>query len=525
MESGRDTQNASVSPLLHRAVRNSVFTGLGSVSTFVVGFVFAGLTIRYLGEARAGYLLALQAVIGLSSLLGGFGLGTPSIRRIAILHNQDDLTTARGVVGSVATVNIGTGLLLSLLIILFFPTVFAWTRLDVAHFSDAFWATLFVSGSFLLAQMASSWQAVYEALQRYDLVTGLATAFGLLSGAVGIVVLTLSPTMSAIASAHLAIGAIRLGCDAYLVKRLLNRVPMPTWKWNEIRSMLGFGGWTYLGSLGIFLFTNADRLILTTFLGSAALPYYAVPQRLYLQIHGALTGQSQFLFPMLSAFGDEAAAQIERVEDRLRWFVALLSGMTYTLLTLVGTSILSRLVSPAFARQATLPLVLACLQGFCHAQMIVPYYSIWAVGDARPNSILPLMNGILVIATSVVLIPRLGFVGASLAQLWVVVIVIVHTFWVRRIISPQLRSWNWLSTLISPSLMILTWLLATRIGIFFLTPGPITFGIIILIGGVVGLVVVWLIEHIFFPKRDRWITLLRALEIMINRIKKPALAQ
>jgi O-antigen/teichoic acid export membrane protein len=518
-------QESAASPLLHRAVYNSIFNGLGTISTFALGFVFAGLTIRYLGVSRAGYLLTLQAVIGLNALLGGFGLRTPSVRRLAVLHAQGDLVSACAVVGSVSTVNVATGLLFSFLIVIFFPTVFAWSRLDSIYQADAFWATLFVAGSFLLGQVASPWQAVYEATQRYDLMTALTTVFGLLSGTSGIVVLSVAPSMGAIAATGFAISIIRVICDAFFMQRFLERVPLPTWMWSEVRPMLGFGGWTYLSSLGGFLFTNMDRLILTTFLGSAAMPYYAVPQRLYSQIHTALSSQSAFLFPMLSAFGDRATAQIERLEDRLRWFVALVSGAAYTGLALVGPLILNRLVSPDFGKQATVPLVLACAQGFLHAQMIVPYFSSWAAGFGAPNAVAQLLNGTLVGVTAIWLIPHFGFVGASVAQLWIGVIAVMHTLWVRHMTSSQDHLWRWLRAYVSPCLMIVVWLWIWKMATQFVPSGSIMFYTLVLLGGVVGLSVVWLVERVVFPTEDRWTTLMRATEIPLRRIRRVVLAK
>jgi len=518
MGRGPTVQGAVVSPLLHRAVRNSIFTGLGTLATFVLGFLFAGFTIRYLGESRAGYLMTLQAVIGLNALLSGFGLGAPLIRRVAALYAQGDLDTARTVVGSISTVNIFVGLLFALLIVVLFPIIFAWSRLDPIYQMDGFWATIFLAGSFLLGQVTSPWQAVYQAIQRYDLITALATFFGLLTSVSGIVVLNIAPSMGAIAATGFAVSVVRLVCDAYLMQRLLERAPLLTWQWSEIRPMLGFGGWTYVSSLGGFLFTNLDRLILTTFLGSSVLSYYVLPQRLYSQIHTALSSQCQFLFPMFSAFGDKAATEIERLEDRLRWFVALTSGAAYTSLVLVGPDILGKLVSPEFGRQAAIPFILACIQGFAHAQMIVPYYSSWAVGSGVPNAVAQLVNGTLVALTTVFLIPHFGFVGPSVAQLWIGVVAIMHTLWVRRIVSPKGRLWGWLRAYISPSLMIIAWLCTVEMATQYVPLSSVVFYALVLVGGIAGLIVVWLVERTVFQTEGRWTTLVRASEILLRRI-------
>jgi len=91
--------------------------------------------------------------------------------------------------------------------------------------------------------------------------------------------------------------------------------------------MLGFGGWVYVGSIGQLLLGRANSHILTTFLGSAALPYYEIPQRIFSQAHSALSNQCQFHFPMLATYGDHAALEAKRVENRLRWLMAVLSSI------------------------------------------------------------------------------------------------------------------------------------------------------------------------------------------------------
>jgi hypothetical protein len=63
------TANASQMPLLQRAVRDSAFTELGTLSSFVIGFVFVGLTLHYLGNERVGYLMSLQVILGYKRLV------------------------------------------------------------------------------------------------------------------------------------------------------------------------------------------------------------------------------------------------------------------------------------------------------------------------------------------------------------------------------------------------------------------------------------------------------------------------
>lgn len=507
----------ATSPLLHRTVRNSIFIALGTLSTFAIALVFAGLTIRYLGEARAGYLMSLQALLSLNSLLGGLGLGAPLTRRVAAAHAKGDLHVAGAAVGSICILNLAIGVLSSVVVLSLFSTVFAWSRLDPVYASEAFWATALVLGAFVLGQVAGTWRAVFEATQRYDLMTSLATVFGILSGASGIAVLTVAPSMVTLSAAGLLVAIAQIICSAYWIQRLLGKLPALAWDWDEVRPMLRFGGWAFFGSLGGFLFTSFDRLVLTSILGSAALPYYAVPQRFYGQIHTMLATQCQFIFPTFSAFGDQAVARMGAVEDRLRWFVAVLSGASFTTLALAGPLLLSKLVSPEFADRAAVPLAIACAQGFFHAQMIVPYFGSWAAEYAAPNTVAQIMNGTLVAGSAILLVPRYGVVGASVAQLWVAVVVVGHSVWLRRRLYGD-YSWNWLQAYISPCLFIAAW------SGFVLVSGlsaerPVTYCVVIAFGGFAGTAVLWLVETTVFPSHRRWETLKEATSIPMRHFR------
>ncbi|MBD2602408.1 MULTISPECIES: hypothetical protein [Microcystis] len=52
-----------MSNLLSKAVSNSTWTGIGSLMTAILGFLLAGLTIRWLGEAEAGFAIAISAMV------------------------------------------------------------------------------------------------------------------------------------------------------------------------------------------------------------------------------------------------------------------------------------------------------------------------------------------------------------------------------------------------------------------------------------------------------------------------------
>lgn len=495
---------------LARAVRNFLFSSIGTVGTFVIAFLFAGLTIRYLGEARAGYFMAIAALTGLNAFLGDFGLGTPAVRRVATLNAQRDFSTARKVVGSVMTASFFSALLIALPVMLLFPIIFEWAKLDTMYRADAFWATIFLMGGFVLTQVSNPWRATFNALERYGLISGLDTVFGMLTGLLGIAILMILPTMAALAAVRFGVILCRFLVSAYYVRKLIHGPSWPTWAWGEIRPMLGFGGWVYLGAIGRTLLQRIDRLVLITFLGSSALPFYEVPQRIYGQVHGALARQSQFLFPMLASYGEAIAVQARRLDDRLRWFIALASGAAYTVIALIGPDLLGMIVGHDFGLKVKLPVYLMCVQGFFQAQDIVPYYESHAAGFGKPNSVVELTQGVLVVLTAFLLIPQMGYLGASVAQLWIVLMVVLHSIWVRSVVMRGPISFGWMKAYISPFIMIGAWIGVTNLLIQYNSSAPF-FYLAVILGGLFGLSLLILLERYIFIKENRWPTLQKVI--------------
>jgi len=504
-------------PFLARAVRNFLFNNIGTVGTFVIAFLFAGLTVRYLGEARAGYFMAIAALTGINAFLGDFGLGTPAVRRVAILNAQRDFSTARAIVGSVMTASFFSALLIALPMMLLFPLVFKWARLDAVYQADAFWATIFLMSGFVLTQISNPWRATFNALERYGLISGLDTVFGMLAGLLGIAILILLPTMAALAAVRFGVILCRFLVSAYYVHRLLHGTAWPTWSWKEIRPMLGFGGWVYLGTIGRTLLQRIDRLVLVTFLGSSALPYYEVPQRIYGQVHGALARQSQFLFPMLASYGDAIAVQVKRLDDRLRWFIALASGFAYTGVALIGPDLLGMIVGHDFGLKVRLPVYLMCVQGFFQAQDIVPYYESYAAGFGKPNAVVELTQGALVVLTAFLLIPRIGYLGASIAQLWIVLMVVLHSIWVRSVVIRGPISLGWMKAYISPFIMIGAWIGVTNLLIQYNSSAPF-FYLAVILGGLFGLSLLIFFERFVFFNENRWSTLQKVILFPFRQI-------
>ena len=146
----KDTKKHS--PLLEQTVKNSMFSLLGTLATFVIMLLFAGFRIRFLGVERAGYMMLLESVIEITIMLGGFGIGTAALRRIAIFYGQNKIVDIRRTLGSALFVNITIGLVIAISIILGFDWIFKWSKTSEVFRVDAFVTSILLGISFFVRQ-------------------------------------------------------------------------------------------------------------------------------------------------------------------------------------------------------------------------------------------------------------------------------------------------------------------------------------------------------------------------------------
>ncbi len=502
------------------AVSHSVYSFIGTACTFAISVLFAGFTIRYLGNERAGYFITLSALLSLSQISGGLGIGNPALRRMSELYARGDLEVGRDVAGSVLLVNVTIGALAGGCCLALFPRIFVWSRLSDGYRNEALWATILTGVCFVVDQAGSSYRLVYPACQRQDMKNLSMSLVGFVGGILRILCLKWFPNMAAVSMATLSVSLCWLMLDVNLTKRLLRGLVGPTWAWREIKPMFHFSMWENVQAVGIYGTTTADKLILTSFLGSAALPYYGIAQRFFSQIHSAVAQQFSFMFPLLAAEGGDVFDVVARIEDRARWFLAAIGALLYAGLFQVGPQVLGFVVSPGFAEQARWPVYLVCVQGLFFAFGIATFFLLYAVGDGSRNAVFNVANGVGICVLTWVLVPRYGYVGASIAQLLIVGSVALYVIESRRVLRIQTPVRGYLSAYLSPlclflvsvsvSVLLRSWADRSR-GAFVLAT------MLSVLAGVACLVVV---EQAFFQRRRRLSGIYDAAYVVATRFRR-----
>lgn len=505
---------------LSLTVSHSAYSLIGTLSVFAVSLLFAGFTIRYLGQERAGYFITLGAVLSLSQISGGLGISNPALRRMSELHARGELDLSRQIAGSVLCVNVTLGSLAGVCTVALFPRIFDWSRLPGGYRREAMWGTLFVAACFVVDQAGISYRLVYPACQRQDIRALSMSCVGIVGGILRILCLKWFPNMAAAGLATLAASVFWLMLDINLTRRLLGGWVVPAWVGREIRPMFQFALWENVQAVGIYATTTADKVIVTAFLGSGALPAYAIAQRFFSQIHSALAQQFSFMFPLLAGAGDEVFDVIARIQDRARWFLAAAGALFYAGLFQVGPTALRLLVGPEFAESARWPVYLVSVQGVFFALAIANFYLLYAAGNGAHNALFNVGNGLGICLLAVLLIPRYGYLGASIAQLFVLLSATLYVLSSRRALKLQVSVVDYLTAYCSPlclfvisggaSLLLRKWTEGSLGACLVATIISVCAGLAGLIG----------IEQVFFRERRRLATVYDAVGILVARCRR-----
>ncbi|SCW52192.1 Membrane protein involved in the export of O-antigen and teichoic acid [Paenibacillus tianmuensis] len=259
---------------------------------------------------------------------------------------------------------------------------------------------------------------------------------------VGLVVLML--VMSVIAAAF-----------QYSFGRRLNRGLnfWPKWDREAARTVFGYGIYSWLQVISSVIYTQADRIIISSILGPAALGVYSVCMQLASKLHEIPGAAGAFLFPKFSSLRETAQT------ERLRSVYAIANKVVVLAVTslsvpmfLYAESILSVWIDPDFSRDAA-PILRLLIIGVASGTIgIVPFYFLNGTEYVKLNTKINFAQSGLTLLGTLGLVPFAGLAGTAFSRMLGLPIGIA----VRWFIELRLLGigWKLLFTTLAPALLL-----------------------------------------------------------------------
>jgi len=426
-----------------RFVRNVAFSVAAQAWALVLALITIRIVVRGLGPDAYGVYVIASLVLGYVAFLD-LGLTAALVRSIAI-HRLHDPRRLEAIVGTGFAALLVLGLLGGAALALLTPwVVSSLLHIPPALRPDARFTFYLASLAFFLNMCLVVFAAIPQGVQRLDLLSVRSLVLTTLSALGQVTAIALGGGLRWVAIASFSSNVASLAVFGWLAPRLLPGVSFrPRLELDSLRELLGFGARRFLSQAASQAIFQFDRVIVGAFLPIRAVTSYSVPLSItqrFIVFHGSLTNAYFPAASELHGLGDVAAGR------RLYLATLKLNGvimlMLVALVAGLAQPILEAWLGPDFAHSSAAILVVLAF-GYGLTTMVgISAHLADASGHPGWTAAMITISAGLNVAVSLILVPRIGAIGAAWALLIQNAICGVSYWWLvqRRLLDLRMRT-------------------------------------------------------------------------------------
>lgn len=376
--------------------RNSVANMGAALLPAVAMLVTLPFIVRMLGLETFGILTMVMAITGYFAIID-INVTAGSTKYVSEYHAKGELAKVNKVITFGLLFYLGLGLLGITAIGLGAPwLVDVLFDLQPDKAATTIGVLRLAGVGFLIAQTQAYLNSVIQAHQRFDLTATAEAIFGTIIPLATVLLLWLGYGLLEVVMLRVATGAIHGVVLAFTAKRLLPHYVFSVPEKATVSKLLSFSGYSFLSRLAALTHAQADKLIIGSLLGMAALAYYAVATQIVGRIFSLTFRLSSVLFPAASAM--EARGEMEKLRDiyfKSSKYITYLNGSAILLVCLFGREILHYWMGAEFASVGYSVLLLIAIALFFDSLTSIPSLINDALGRPRNTGLFAIARAIL----------------------------------------------------------------------------------------------------------------------------------
>jgi len=402
-----------------RIARNILFNVVSQLWLTLLVIVSVPIVLHGIGAPAYGIFVLASLVLGYTALLD-LGVTPAVIRSIAVHHSLGNIARLQSIISTALSLLIILAVVVGSVLALITPVVVdSVLHVPAGLRSDARFVLYVAAAGFACNMVLLLFVAVAQGLQRLDLFASRTLALGTATALAQIVTVKLGYGLRGLALVTITINIISLVVFTLIARGLMPGIHFrPGFDRSAFAELLSFGAMKFINQAAVQVIFHVDRLIVAAFLPIAAVSYYAVPVSICQKFILVQQAVNQAFFP--------AAAELHALKDseRLRrlYVSAAKLGVTALLPFMILPSILAwpllaAWIGPGFANaSAPILAVLAVAYGIV-AVSSVAGFAADATGHPDWNAAFTVGSAILNLSLALVLVPRVGAIGAAYALL------------------------------------------------------------------------------------------------------------
>jgi len=402
-----------------RVATNILYGVAGQVWSLVLLIVTIPILVHGLGESGYGMYVLVSVLLGYVAFLD-LGLTPAVVRSIAIHHASGDEQRLGQIVGTALLLLGGLGLLGGALLALLAPSIVHGLLHLPADLQQPGQIVLDITAvGFACNMVLTLFGAIPQGLQRYDLFTIRTVVLTTTTAIAQIAAVKLGGGLVWVAGLTVAVNAASLLIFVIVARQLLPAVSFrPRLDRGALRELTGFGLMRFLNQGSGQVVFQLDRVIVAALLPIRAVTLYSVP----LSIAQKFT-TIQFIF---SGAFFPAASALHGLDERERLRRLYLSSLKLSLVMLLplvvlisafARPLLSTWIGPEFGSASAQILVVLSVAYGLATVIGVPALASDATGHAHWTAGFAILSAVINLTLTVILVPRLGPIGAAYALL------------------------------------------------------------------------------------------------------------
>lgn len=372
--------------------------------------------IDRLGADAYGHWALLSATIGFGAILST-GTGAATVRAIShgiAAHDEPDVEL---LVRSSLAVALAGGAVLAFVIFLVFAfgssTLFA--RMGAPE-------TILLTGATaaiitLVEQLDNAFTSVLRGGERFRMIAMIEVWVRSLQIALTLGAVAIWGSLFALYAALLVSVLLRLGIHIVVVQRWLSLKSL----WPALaqhRAIVRDAGWGWLQGSGAMVFGVADRFIVGSALGAAALAHYAVATQLAQPLHAFAAAAASVVFPKVSrALAQGDPARIQRLIAKGLLLLGMATTIGAAVLFVFRLPILTFWLGPDIAAASAPTLGLLAVAYWLLSFSVLPHFILLGLGRMRFVALANLGAGVLTLGAMLLLVGTYGIVGVAAARI------------------------------------------------------------------------------------------------------------
>lgn len=400
---------------------------IGNALAGVIGFVWPILLslfslpyiVNKLGNDSYGVLAVVTSVLGFLAFLD-LGVTSASVKYVAEAMATEDTDEINRIVGSSLVLYIVTGgagaLLLSAMATML---VERFLKIPASCRPDAVFAFYVAAGGFFVNMVLGVFASIPKAVQRFRIITkvNIFVTSALTLGTIA--VLSLGYGLREVIILNFMSSLASLAVYFVVDKRLIRGISFrPHFHAGVFRKLFSFGMYSLIVVISSAVLYQLDRLMIASFAGAAEVAFYVVPSSIALRISSFVASMMGVVFPLSSElYMTGQTAKLQNLYLRGSKYALMIGVSLVVPLCLLSTEIMHYWMGGTFGTKSGPILACLAVSSFFASLTAIPALLLDGVGKPRANAFFALLSAVFNVSLCLLLIPRLGVMGAAYASL------------------------------------------------------------------------------------------------------------